>query len=495
MPLALLAMHAWMDEGRPRWLVLFAIAWLLQALSNGYYLLFFPILIVLWLLWFGDWVRAWRRGAALVATFAVSSLLLVPSLLHYKRIHESLGLHRALEEMRTFSAHLASFAQPAELLAFWPTARAETQEGFLFPGGTVVVVVLAGAIALILRRQVRAAFRLRSPAMFYTGAAVLFWWLCFGPATHLSLQGAVSRPYTLLMLLPGFEGLRVPARFAMLAVLCISVAASIAAARLSPRNRSMGAILALVICAGLMVDGWIDELPLTAPPARAFLTAPENSLVLELPASVDEVSIDAMYRAILHGKPLVNGYSGHTPPHYHVLKWFLDVGDIGVLRHFARGRPLVIVVNRGEDISGDIRRMVEDAGGVLQGESGVGPVFHIPPQPALRVPPLGPALKGMADDAFGAVDLGSEQVIRAVTIPLRMRFTDLDALVSIETSSDGRAWTPAWRGGIGEPALIAALEDGRVMPMTLYVADVRARYVRMMPAPAWVAHEMLVWGS
>ena len=231
MPLALLAMHAWIDEGRARWLVLFAIAWLLQALSNGYYLLFFPILILLWLLWFVDWIRAWRRGAALAATFAGSSLLLVPSLLHYKQIHEALGLHRSVDEMRTFSGHLASFAQPAELLTFWPTARAQTQEGFLFPGVMVVVVVLAGAIALMVRRQVRAAFRHRSPAVFYATAAVLFSWLCFGPGRHVSFEEAMWRPYTLLMLLPGFEGLRVPARFAMLAALCLSVAASIAAAR------------------------------------------------------------------------------------------------------------------------------------------------------------------------------------------------------------------------------------------------------------------------
>ena len=51
MPLALLAMHAYVEDGRRRWLALFAAAWLVQALSNGYYLLFFPVLIAAWLLW------------------------------------------------------------------------------------------------------------------------------------------------------------------------------------------------------------------------------------------------------------------------------------------------------------------------------------------------------------------------------------------------------------------------------------------------------------
>ena len=62
MPLALLGLHAYLDTGARRWLVVFGLAWLLQALSNGYFLLFFPVLIGAWLLWFVDWRRAPRRG-------------------------------------------------------------------------------------------------------------------------------------------------------------------------------------------------------------------------------------------------------------------------------------------------------------------------------------------------------------------------------------------------------------------------------------------------
>ena len=63
MPLALLGMHAFLDEGKRRWLAVFAFAWLVQALSNGYYLLFFPVLIALWLAWFVDWTREYRTRA------------------------------------------------------------------------------------------------------------------------------------------------------------------------------------------------------------------------------------------------------------------------------------------------------------------------------------------------------------------------------------------------------------------------------------------------
>ena len=69
MPAMLLAMHAYMSSRRRGWLGVFAVAWLLQALSNGHYLLFLPVLIVLWLAWFVDWGRAPRKGLALAATW------------------------------------------------------------------------------------------------------------------------------------------------------------------------------------------------------------------------------------------------------------------------------------------------------------------------------------------------------------------------------------------------------------------------------------------
>ena len=46
MPLALLGLHGYVDTRKTRWLCVFAVAWLMQALSNGYYLVFFPVLVV-----------------------------------------------------------------------------------------------------------------------------------------------------------------------------------------------------------------------------------------------------------------------------------------------------------------------------------------------------------------------------------------------------------------------------------------------------------------
>jgi hypothetical protein len=493
MPLALLAMHAHLDDGRRRWLLLLAVAWLLQALSNGYYLLFFPVLVGVWLLWFVDWRRGWRRGGALAATFAGSSLLLLPVLLHYKTIHDSLGLQRSLDEMRQFSANLESFAQPAHLLAFWPTRAAETQEGFLFPGVTAITMVLLGAAALIGRRQLRQAFVARSPAMFYGLATLLLWWLCLGPAPEEAAAIERVRPYALLAWLPGFDGLRVPARFAMLAVLCLSVAAAIAAARLTPATRWRRRLAGALVLAGLFVDGWIDEMPLATPPPRVMIDAPDTAAVLELPAGDPAVDVSAMYRAIAHGRPLVNGYSGHTPRHYDLLATYLLRGDPSILAHYARGRALAVVVHREHDPDGEFRALVSQAGGVLTEESGVGPVFVVPPQPRGQIPGLGAALSVTpvpTEDGYAAVDLGAEHIVRAVTINLRWRYAEIGPRMTIDASLDGAAWATVWDGWAGDAALTGALQDQRLAPMTIYLPDVEARYLRVSPAPPWVAREL-----
>jgi hypothetical protein len=498
MPLSLLAMHAYLDEGRRRWLALFGAAWVLQALSNGYYLLFFPILIGLWLLWFVDWRGQRRRGFALAATFVGASLLLVPVLRQYKQVHGELDLQRSVDEMRSYSANVTSFVQPAGMLALWPTRDDATPEGDLFPGATPVVLALLGLAALTWRRQVRQAAATRSPAVFYGLATLFLWWLCFGPAAEDAPAWTYVRPYTLLMWLPGFDGLRVPARFGMLATLTLSMAAAIAAARLAPAG-SLGRLAAAVmVVAALLADGWIEPMPLVPPPQRVLIEAPDGAPVIELPPDDPILNVAAMYRAITHGRPLVNGFSGHTPRHYDLLATYLQRADPSILTHYARGTPLAVIVNRTQDSDGEWRRFVEGAGGHVTQETGVGPVYVLPPHPRERRPPLGAAVATagvQADDGFVTVDLAASHLVRAVTVNLRWRYAEIGPRMLVETSMDGASWQPAWEGFIGEAALTGALLDQQVVPMTIYLPDVRARYLRVSHAPPWVAREITLYSA
>ena len=127
----------------------------MQALSNGYFLLFFPVLVVAWMLWFVDWRRAPRRGLAIVTAWAIASLPLLPVLLKYREVHERLGLTRPVAEIREFSAVPASFLHASPLMKFWREGSAVGPEQHLFAGVTVVLLACAGLVLLLAGRARR----------------------------------------------------------------------------------------------------------------------------------------------------------------------------------------------------------------------------------------------------------------------------------------------------------------------------------------------------
>src|SRR5690606_17473671 len=164
-----------------------------------------------------------------------------------------------------------------------------------------------------------------------------------------------------------------------------------------------------------------------------------------------------------------NGYSGHTPRHYDLLATYLLRGDRSILWHYARGRALAVVRHREPEPDGELRALVKQAGGMLTEESGVGPVFLVPPQARVQTPGTGAALApapAPAGDGYAAVDLGGQHVVRAVTINLRWRYAEVGPRMTIESSIDGAAWAVVWDGWAGDAALTGALRDQRLVPMT-----------------------------
>ncbi len=498
MPLALLAMHAWMGEGRRRWLVVAGAAWLIQALSNGYYLFFFPVLVLLWLFSFVDWRRQPSRGLWLVGAFVAASAPLLPVLLTYARVQRDLGLSRTAGEMANFSARPDAFLHASGLLRFWPTVPTATTEEFLFPGLTgvaLILIALCAGIAHLTRSHPPAASS-RSPLLFYTLAAILMAALACGPAG----PGASPwlRPYSALMWLPGFDALRVPARFAMLASLCLAVAAGLAFARLTPRRGRASAVLAAVVLAGAWLDGWMVPLPLVAPPGRVELPDLPGSAVIELPLGEGAVDTAAMYRAMTHGRPLVNGYSGHQPPHYVILAMALRRGDPSALLELARGRPLLILVNGAFDSTGHMRRLVEGLPEIeARGASAAGQLYVLPPRAGSRTPPSGPAWPSTRRETGRfevELDLGEVRTVRTIGFPLRWHYGELDNRIRIQGSADGRTFTTVWEDYTAGAAVAAALASPLEAPVHFTLPDVSMRYVRIYPAAAWLQREVTAYG-
>jgi hypothetical protein len=94
-------------------------------------------------------------------------------------------------------------------------------------------------------------------------AAAVMYFFALGPEPHLgATQILYKPPYTWLMYLPGFDSVRVPARFGLLMLLCASAAAGIAYARIfAAPSRARTALVALAVLA----EGWI-VLPVAALP-------------------------------------------------------------------------------------------------------------------------------------------------------------------------------------------------------------------------------------
>jgi hypothetical protein len=509
MPVMLLGMHAYVDTGRRRWLALFGLSWVLQALSNGYYMLFLPALIVPWLVWFTPWRTAPRTALPLVLVWIGSSLLLLPVLYGYYLTHESLGIGRSLEDIRQYSATPGSFVRPHPLLALWPAGRGTSAEDHLFPG--LVAVVLAGlgaaaALAGFARSRRDAEPRLRQPdraawnILFYAAAAVLMFALALGPGGEQNGPASMWRPYTWLLWLPGYDQLRVPARFAMPGTLCLALAAACSVGWWLRSGGRLRTAVATIAVAAIGLEGLPERLPMFMPPQKLMLAdAPPEAAVVEIPPDDGDVRAASMYRAIFHERPLVNGYSGYTPYHHAVLSLSLRRRDTSVLRYLARERPLVIVVSRIADRSGRFRRMVEamsDAS--LLNSSGAGPIYLLPRQPQ---PPVTPPASPLPCRALGIdarrlrMDCGEPRPLTAIEFAVRGRYREVDERMLIEASDDGEQWREVWLGWTGEFVLDAVLRDFRLVPVRIPLPVTRARYLRIYPAREWMPGEVKVLGE
>ena len=89
------------------------------------------------------------------------------------------------------------------------------------------------------------------------------------------------------------------------------------------------------------------------------------------------------------------------------------------------------------------------------------------------------------------IDLSTSRVVRSIAVPVRWHYEDLGSRIRVDASEDGREWRTVWLDWTGGPAMTAALEDPLVVPLRIPLSDVRARYLRIYPAPAWLERETI----
>jgi len=207
-----------------------------------------------------------------------------------------------------------------------------------FPRALLVVAALWGivlATSAHLRRVI--AQWLATPAGFFTLIAVFAIVMSWGPSIQARGRTiAASNLYTLFYnYVPGFDGVRAPARFAMILALALSVVAGLGVAALTRGRRALA--LATVLGAALLVEGLAAPIPINqnaidyrrpglaplpgsvadVPPVYGFIaTLPPSTPIVELPLGEPAFDVRYMLYSATHWQPLVNGYSGGGPADY-----------------------------------------------------------------------------------------------------------------------------------------------------------------------------------
>jgi hypothetical protein len=344
-PFALLCWER-VRRGRRRYWLGVGVFVALQALSALYYAAFLTVALVVLL---AVHLRQSRHidPAASVGTphgapghvllrdalvTAVScALALLPFFAPYFRVEHALGASRGLAQTVYFAADLRDFLHSVDLSVLYGWTghvlgvRPTDALQYLWPGAVALGLALWG---LASGRRTRRS--LPAPQRAYAVLLVVAAVLCLGPFLKVwGIQTELPLPYLLLCGLPGFAGLRDPARFGAIYTLCLSVLAAYGVARVLRHRPRYSTLVAIVLCAAVLAESWIRPLPVAAVPVGTAVPAvyrwlaaqPPGQLVLELPIGRGNKTVwaqqaEMMYYATYHWQPIVNGTGGFAPPGY-----------------------------------------------------------------------------------------------------------------------------------------------------------------------------------
>jgi hypothetical protein len=173
---------------------------------------------------------------------------------------------------------------------------------------------------------------------FYVTAAVVAGLLALGPRVQSAGRLLGLGPYYFLYTyIPGFDGVRVPARYFMLVAFFLAVVSGLGAAALLARRPRLGSVLVLAGSLFMLAESWVGPIPtnvnITAhdyaltprrlergdamsPLYRTVRDLRGRVVLIEFPFGEPAYEIMATYAAGFHRRPLVNGYSGFFPETY-----------------------------------------------------------------------------------------------------------------------------------------------------------------------------------
>jgi hypothetical protein len=321
MPIALWSLHRYFATGLRRWLAGFAAAFVLLGFSNGYYFYFFLLPTAAVVIGELLWPRLPRRRVLvdLLATVALAAIVVLPVALPYYQLQRDHGFARTTDEMRSMSAQLSDyFRVPGNGFRWGGLLPAGGGELELFQGFVVSLFAVLGLSTIGWRPHVENIAGSRSRAVAtYTVIAIVGIWLSMG------LRGGPLYGW-LTHIIPGFSGLRVPARFASIAGTGLAALAGAGFAWIFDRiGKPPARALAVALAAIVVVEGQHGVGIIGAPAAHEHSwdrvayewlrqSPPGGAIELDITPQDDFQVFTTIYalNAVRHKHPIVNGNGG-----------------------------------------------------------------------------------------------------------------------------------------------------------------------------------------
>ncbi len=347
-PFALAFYHAYLDGGRRRDLRLALLFFTLQALTSGHgavFLVVSMLALTLYRIVLGERIALVDRlrdfGVAGFVLLAPTVFVMAP----YRAAQNEVGLKRALYDwLPAPSSYLATPSHLHQYLRAFITDTNfnDSANAWLFPGVLTIVFAVVAVIPSTAASALSWRARLRFSAVAFYAVLVVLACLMFAPSP-LGLWPHVHW-------LPGFNFIRVPSRFMILAMLALGVLVGAGFDRLAGRlgagaKRSAFAVVCAILIAeyasmplGTLpyavdipaIDQWLDTVPKSFAIAEAPVPSPGNL------GAYERHQTTSMLHSMAHWQKTIHGYSGLRPPlHdrlYLEMTAFPDEVSVGSLR-------------------------------------------------------------------------------------------------------------------------------------------------------------------
>ena len=394
---------------------------------------------------------------------------------------------------------------------------------------TLLIALPATALLIVLSPRLRSVASRRPVLAFYVFAAFVTWMLALGPnITSMGTDTHMSGPFRLLMALPGMAGLRVPARFWMITIMCLGVVAGLVVAEVVDRRKRISrALLTAALAVIVLADGWVNPMPTVPLEPLPFAPATlAGRVVLRLPIR-DVVDIPATYDAVVGGWRSINGYSGYGPNYYAALMYGSAAHDGTIFDPFRSLTDVDLLLSNKED--GSLIQFVESQHGVQriaalsklshyvlprsghpdEGRSAGTRVTPVAIHTSCHADALPLATDGDISTVWSCgpstaeqtidIDLGHEVTTGAVVDGIDRYADQFPRDFIVETSLDQATWAPAWQGSLAGQTIRGGLDDPKSIRIVIPYSPRMTRYIRLRHPPAadynWVISELEVWSS